>query len=220
MRHIQGIKWGIFALALLPLAALVLRALTGGLGANPIEAITHSTGEWGLRLLLLTLAVTPLRKLTGWNRIVHFRRMLGLFAFFYACLHLTTYVFLDQFFDWRAMIEDVLERPYITAGLSAFILLLPLAVTSTNRWMRRLGRNWVRLHRLVYPAAIIAVIHFLWLVKADSLEPGIYAVVLALLLSARLIPDGWRRKRRRQRGISAPQMGASNERLSVARGRS
>ena len=220
MRHAQQIKWGIFALALVPFGALVVRAFTGGLGANPIEAITHSTGEWGLRLLLVTLAVTPLRKLTDWNRIVQFRRMLGLFAFFYACLHVTTYLFLDQFFDWRAMIEDVIERPYITAGLSAFVLLVPLAVTSTNRWMRRLGRNWSRLHRLVYPAAIIAVIHFLWLVKADSLEPGIYAVVLALLLGARLIPDGWRRKRRRQHGVGAPKIGVSGERLGVARGRS
>jgi len=220
MRHAQQIKWGIFALALVPFGALVVRAFTGGLGANPIEAITHSTGEWGLRLLLVTLAVTPLRKLTGWNRIVQFRRMLGLFAFFYACLHVTTYLFLDQFFDWRAMFEDVIERPYITAGLSAFVLLVPLAVTSTNRWMRRLGRNWSRLHRLVYPAAIIAVIHFLWLVKADSLEPGIYAIVLALLLGARLIPDGWRRKRRKHRGVSAAQIGVGDERLGVARGRS
>jgi len=195
MQHIQRIKWVVFGLALIPLGVLVTNAVSGGLGANPIEAITHYTGEWALRLLLVTLAVTPLRKLTGWARVVHFRRMLGLFAFFYASLHVATYVLLDQFFDWRAMLEDVVERPYITAGFCAFVLLVPLAVTSTNGWMRRLRRNWSRLHRLVYPAAIIAVIHFLWLVKADSLEPAIYAAVLALLLGARLIPDGWRRRR-------------------------
>lgn len=198
MINIRHIKWGVFALALTPLGMLIVRALTGDLGANPIESVTHTTGDWALRLLLVTLAITPVRRLTGWNRIVQLRRMLGLFAFFYACLHLTTYVFLDQFFDWRAMIEDVWDRPYITAGLSAFVLLVPLAVTSTNGWIRRLGRNWSRLHRLVYPAAVIAVVHFLWLVKADLLEPGIYALVLALLLGIRVVPNGWLRPRRRR----------------------
>lgn len=198
MINIRRIKWGVFALALTPLGMLIVRALTGDLGANPIESVTHTTGDWALRLLLVTLAITPVRRLTGWNRIVQLRRMLGLFAFFYACLHVTTYVFLDQFFDWRAMIEDVWDRPYITAGLSAFVLLVPLAVTSTNGWIRRLGRNWSRLHRLVYPAAVIAVVHFLWLVKADLLEPGIYALVLALLLGIRVVPNGWLRPRRRR----------------------
>ncbi len=174
-----------FALCLLPAAWLAGSAYGDGLGANPIEAITHFTGNWALRFLLLSLAVTPLRRVTGWNEVVRYRRMLGLFAFFYAALHLATYLVLDHFFDWRAALADVRERPYITAGATALLCLLPLAVTSTRAWIRRLGRRWTTLHRLVYVAAAAAVVHYWWLVKADVRAPLWYAAILALLLLAR-----------------------------------
>ena len=189
MRRIQLLKGALFFAALLPLASIVVQAFTGGLGANPVEAITHQTGEWGLRLLLLTLAVTPLRRLTGFNALVRCRRMLGLFAFFYVCLHLTTYVWLDAYFDLQYIVEDVVERLYITVGFSAFLVLIPLAATSTDAMIRRLGgQNWRRLHRLSYLAALGGVLHFLWLVKADYREPLIYAAVLTMLLLMRLTP--------------------------------
>ena len=152
--------------------------------------LTHTTGDWGLRLLLLTLAVTPLRRLTGWGWLLRFRRMLGLFAFFYLSLHLVTYLWLDQFFDWAAILEDVAKRPYITAGFAAFLLLVPLALTSTRGMVRRLGWRWQTLHRLIYPAAALGVLHFFWLTKADLREPLVYASVLALLLALRW---PWRR---------------------------
>lgn len=182
-------KTGIFLAASMPLALLVAGALGGELGANPVEAITHQTGEWSLRLLLVTLAVTPLRRLTGMNWLVRCRRMLGLFAFFYACLHLTTYVWLDAYFDWQYIFEDVVERLYITVGFSAFLVMLPLALTSTDGMVRRLGgRGWRALHRLSYVAGAAAVLHFLWLVKADYSEPLIYAAVLTLLMVLRIPP--------------------------------
>lgn len=177
---------GIVLAALLPAALLAIGAWRGTLGANPIEEITHETGQWALRLLLATLAITPLRQLFGWRRLAPYRRTLGLLAFSYVCLHLATYVVLDLFFDWSAMLEDVAERLYITAGFSAFVLLVPLAITSTRRWMRSLGRRWVQLHRLVYVSALLAVAHFIWQTKADYREPLVYAAVLALLLAARL----------------------------------
>jgi sulfoxide reductase heme-binding subunit YedZ len=180
----------VFLLALLPLGLLVADGLAGGLGANPVETVTHRTGDWALRLLLAALAVTPLRRLTGWVRALRFRRMLGLFAFFYAALHLLAWGWLDQRLRWDAMGEDLLERPYVTAGMGAFLLMLPLALTSTRGMMRRLGRGWGRLHRAVYAAAVLAVLHFLWLTKADFLEPGLYAAVLALLLALRAVPPG------------------------------
>ena len=186
----------LFGLAVVPLGYLVAAGVTGDLGANPVETITFVTGDWALRLLLLTLAVTPLRQLFGWNRLIQFRRMLGLFAYFYACLHFSTWLVFDHFFEPRGILEDVLERPYITLGATAFVLLLPLAVTSTNGWIRRLGKRWRLLHRLVYPVAVIAVTHFLWLVKADLREPLIYAAILALLLGFRLLPARWRNYRR------------------------
>lgn len=195
----------VFALCLVPFGLLSFDAFQGRLGANPVETITHFTGEWGLRLLLVTLAVTPLRRLFGWNRLIAYRRMLGLFAFFYACLHLSTYLVFDQFFDLGAIWEDIAERPYITIGFSAFVLLVPLAATSTNAWIRRLGRRWVTLHKLVYPAAILAAGHFLWLVKADYREPAIYALILTLLLGYRLLPD--RPRRRRQRTAARAAVG-------------
>ena len=139
-----------------------------------------------LRFLLITLAVTPLRQLSGWNWLIRFRRMLGLFAFFYALLHFTTYLVLDQYFDLQAIVEDVIKRPYITVGFLAFILLIPLAATSTKAMMKRLGRHWQRLHRLLYGISILGILHFIWLVKADLLEPLLYAAILAVLLGQRL----------------------------------
>lgn len=188
----------LFILAMLPFGWALLGAFgLGGvsLGANPVEAILDEMGIWSLRLLLVTLAVTPLRALTGWSWLLGYRRMFGLFAFFYLALHLATYVTLDRSLEVGLMLEDVVERPFITIGLLAFLLLLPLAVTSTRGWMRRLGKRWQHLHRLVYPAAVLGVWHYYWQVKLDTLEPTIYALILAGLL-------GWRvhaalRKRRR-----------------------
>ena len=179
----------VFSISLIPLLWLCWLAWNQQLGTNPVEALSHRTGDWSLRFLLLTLAVTPLRRLTGWNRVQRFRRMLGLFAFFYVCLHVTVYLVFDQFFDLAALMADVMKRPYLSVGFAAFVLLIPLAVTSTNRMMKRLGRHWQRLHRLVYPIALLAVLHYLWLVKADRSEPLMYAGILTLLLGYRL----WRR---------------------------
>jgi sulfoxide reductase heme-binding subunit YedZ len=172
-------------LALAPLAALAVGALRGELGANPVETVTHVTGRWTLRLLLATLAVTPLRRLLGRPGLAPYRRTLGLLAFAYACLHLSTYVALDLTFDLGAVTEDVAKRPYITVGFTAFCLLVPLAATSTRAMVRRLGRRWATLHRLVYVAATLGVIHFLWLVKADLREPLAYGALLAILLALR-----------------------------------
>jgi methionine sulfoxide reductase heme-binding subunit len=181
------LKPGVFVACLIPLAILVGNALTDNLGANPIDEITDQTGTWTLRLLLITLAVTPARRLTGWNRLIQVRRMLGLFAFFYAGLHFLTYLWLDQFFVVEDIIADVMERPFITVGFTSFVLLIPLAVTSTTAMIKRLGGKWwQRLHRLVYVIAIGGVIHYLWLVKADIRLPLVYGGVLALLLAHRL----------------------------------
>jgi sulfoxide reductase heme-binding subunit YedZ len=176
---------GVVLAGLLPLLALGFDALTSGLGADPIERVTHVTGEWGLRLLLASLAVTPLRRLGGFAGLAPFRRTLGLLAFSYATLHMLTYVALDQSFDLPLLLEDVLERRYVTAGFAAWLCLLPLALTSTRASIKRLGRRWVTLHRLAYVAGVLAVVHFLWLVKADLLAPILHAAVLALLLAAR-----------------------------------
>lgn len=157
--------------------------------------MTHFTGDWALRFLLLALAVTPLRRLLGWNALIRHRRTFGLLAFFYASLHFLTWVGLDHFFAWRAMVEDVVERPYVTAGFTAFVCMLPLAITSTRGWVRRLGRRWSQLHRLAYVAAAAATVHYYWLVKADVRAPLAYAAVLAVLLALRLLPvAGLRRK--------------------------
>ena len=186
MLILRYLKPTLFLTCLLPLALLVWDGFHDALGANPIETITHRTGDWTLRFLLITLTMTPLRRLMGWNGALRLRRMLGLFAFFYACLHFLTYLVLDQFFDWDAIIRDIAKRPYITIGFSAFVLLIPLAATSTKAMMRRLGRRWGQLHRLTYLVAIFAVIHYLWLVKADYLPPALYASVLAILLGLRV----------------------------------
>ena len=183
-------KAGVFVLCLVPLLRLGVLAFTWGLGANPITFVLHSLGTWTLVLLLVTLSVTPVRRLTGWNSLIRLRRMLGLFAFFYACLHFFTYVGIDQFFDWRTIVADIAKRPYITVGFASFLLLIPLAVTSTNAMQRRLGgKRWQRLHRLVYVAAAGGVVHYLWLVKKDMTQPVIYGLLLVLLLGMRL---AWR----------------------------
>ena len=187
MRAARLLRPLVFTASLGPVAYLALGALQGTLGANPIEAITRSTGVWTLRFMLLTLAVTPLRVLSGWNDVMRVRRMLGLFAFFYGSLHLVTYVWLDQFFDWAAIVKDVAKRPFITAGFSAYVLLVPLALTSTAAMIRRLGgRTWRRLHRLAYVAAAIGIVHYWWLVKLDTRPPRNYAILLAVLLLVRL----------------------------------
>jgi sulfoxide reductase heme-binding subunit YedZ len=181
------LKPAMFFLALLPLALLVWNALHDGLGANPVEAITFETGEWGLRFVLITLCVTPFRRITGWQVLVRLRRMLGLFAFFYLCLHFLTYLVLDAFFDFRYILEDITDRTYITLGFTSFVLLIALAATSTDAMVRRLGgRRWRRLHKLAYVAAAGGVLHFLWLVKADLREPLIYLGILLLLFLARI----------------------------------
>lgn len=179
----------VFLSCLLPLTVLMARAfeVSGlGLGANPIEELLHELGRWGLKFLLLTLTITPLRRWTGWNWLIGFRRMLGLFAFFYVVLHFTVYAVLDQGLDITAIIEDVLKRPYITLGMAGLLMLVPLALTSTKGMMRRLGKRWQKLHRLVYVIAIAAVWHFYWQVKLDTLDPTLYALVLAGLLGTRV----------------------------------
>lgn len=175
----------VFLLCLLPLSWLIYGLLTDQLGANPIEVLTRSSGEWTLRFLLLTLLMTPLRQWSGSAWPLKFRRMLGLFTFFYVCVHLTTYLWLDHFFDWQEIIKDILKRPYITLGMSAFVLLIPLAITSTRAMQRRLGRRWKALHQLVYPIALLGTIHFMLLVKADLLKPLIYLTLLVILLALR-----------------------------------
>jgi sulfoxide reductase heme-binding subunit YedZ len=189
---IRTVKPIAFFISLLPLGTLIWMGSRHNLGANPVETITHYTGDWGLRFLLITLMITPFRYFTGWNWPQQFRRMLGLFAFFYVFLHFITFIVFDHFFNIKTILEDIVKRPYITVGFLAFILLIPLAVTSTNAMMKRLGRNWKRLHKLVYIIGILAVLHFLWLVKADLFEPLIYTAILIGLLGYRL----WLRYRR------------------------
>jgi methionine sulfoxide reductase heme-binding subunit len=179
-------KVWVFGICLLPLVRLIVLGGSGGLGANPIEFITRSTGTWTLTGLMVTLSVTPLRRLTGRAALLRYRRMLGLFTFFYASLHFVTYIWLDQFFDPSAIARDIVKRPFITVGFTAFVLLVPLAATSTHAMMRRLGRRWQQLHRLVYVIALLGVVHYLWLVKKDMTEPLIYGGVLATLLAMRL----------------------------------
>jgi sulfoxide reductase heme-binding subunit YedZ len=198
---ISTIKAIVFILCLLPAANLALGWRADALGANPIETITRGSGEWALRFLLITLAVTPLRRFTGLHWLLRLRRMLGLYAFAYAAAHFAIYLWLDQFFDWGAIARDILERPFITVGFAAFLLLVPLAATSNSFAIRRLGgRKWQSLHRSVYGIAIIAVVHFWWLVKADVVEPGIYALILTALLGVR----AWWRELERRRQLSVP----------------
>ncbi len=191
---IRPAKVGLFAACLIPVSLLVWRGYHQDLTANPIEFITHATGDWTLRFLLLTLAVTPLRKIFGRPELIRFRRMLGLFAFFYGSLHLMTYLWLDKFFDLMDIMKDVRKRPFITAGFTAFVLMAPLAATSTAGWIRRLGgKRWQRLHRLIYFSAAAGVIHYYWLVKSDIRKPVLYGSILGLLLLFRAV-ERWRRQ--------------------------
>jgi len=191
---IRWIKIPVFLVCLVPLGLLAWKGFHGMLGANPIEVITHATGDWTMRFLLITLAVTPLRKLLGTPSLIRFRRMFGLYAFFYGCLHFMTWLWLDKFFDWHEMWADILKRRFITVGMLGLLLLLPLAITSTAGWIRRLGgKRWNRLHKVVYLTGILGPLHYWWLVKADVSRPLTYAAVVAALLGARIY---WKRERK------------------------
>ncbi len=184
--RIAATKPLVFALCLLPFAHLVWDAMHGTLGPDPVAQLEHRSGDWALRLLLATLAITPLRKLTGWHKLIRFRRMLGLFAFFYVSVHLLIYLFVDLGGYWADIFEQIAKKPYITVGFAAWLLLIPLALTSTQAMMRRLGRNWQRLHRVAYLIALLGVLHYLWLVKADHREPALYLCIWIVLMLARL----------------------------------
>lgn len=200
-RQLFAIKAVFFLICLLPLGHLVYGVFADALGANPVEAVIRGLGDWALRLLLVTLTVTPLRRLSGWHWLLRLRRMFGLFVFFYALLHVFGYVWAEQFFDLSAIFADILKRPFITVGFAAFVLLMPLAATSTNAMIRRLGgRRWQALHRLVYIIAVLAVVHFWWMVKVDITQPLIHGAVLTVLLGSRLY---WRwRDLVTQRGVA------------------
>jgi sulfoxide reductase heme-binding subunit YedZ len=202
---VRLLKVAVWALGLAPLAWLGGRIVRDDLGANPIEELIHFAGTWALVILLAALAVTPVRRLVGWNVLAQIRRPVGLFAFFYASLHMLSYFGLDQGFAWTYIVEDVVERPYITVGTASFLILLALAATSTRGWIRRLGRRWQRLHRLVYVAATLGVVHFYWQVKADTRWPLVAALVLAILLGARVW--WWLRAGRRAARGSASSAG-------------
>ena len=195
-RRTIAVKAVIWVACLSPVLWLGVSGLADSLGANPIERITHRTGWWALFLLTVTLAITPLRRLTGRSGWVRYRRLIGIFAFFYATLHFLTYLVLDQFFGWTYILEDITDRPFITLGFLAWMILLALAVTSTRGWIRRLGRNWQRLHRLSYGAALAGGLHFLWKVKADTREPLVFLSVIVALLLVR----AWGRWRRFRNG--------------------
>ncbi|CAM5344361.1 MULTISPECIES: protein-methionine-sulfoxide reductase heme-binding subunit MsrQ [unclassified Thauera] len=198
---LNAIKALVFVLCLIPAGQLALGWQADTLGANPIETLTHATGDWALRLLLLTLAVTPLRRLSGLHWLLRLRRMLGLFAFAYALGHFAIWIWLDLYLDWPAIARDILERPFVTVGFAALVLMIPLAATSNTFAIRRMGgRRWQALHRATYGIAILGVLHFWWLVKADVLEPLVYALVLAVLLGLR----AWWREQERQRQLSVP----------------
>jgi methionine sulfoxide reductase heme-binding subunit len=211
MHALLNSKWSkpvVFLLCLLPLAALGWRALHGELTANPIEFITHATGDWTLRFLIITLCVTPFRKILHLPELIRFRRMLGLFAFFYACLHFTTYIWLDKFFDLSEMWKDIAKRKYITVGFTAFLLLIPLAVTSTAGWIRRLGgKRWQRLHRLIYFSATLGVIHYYWLVKSAVIRPLTYGAIVVVLLLWRLFASLSKRKQLRVDAATVQPLG-------------
>jgi sulfoxide reductase heme-binding subunit YedZ len=185
-KQLTVLKTVIFLLALVPFVLLLVRGWKNELGANPIETVTHITGIWTIRFLVITLAISPLRKLTGQAILIRFRRMLGLFTFFYACMHFLTYIWLDQYFDWPFIIKDITEHPYIIVGFTTFLILLSLAVTSPRFMVRKMGKNWKKLHRLIYPAAFLASFHFLWLVKSDIREPLLYFALFTILMLLRL----------------------------------
>ena len=214
----KWLKPPVFALCLLPVLVLLLQGfheqwhadsllaflrLQQDLGANPIEKITHATGDWILIFLCITLAITPARRILGQPWLIKFRRMFGLFAFFYACLHFLTYIWLDQFFSWSSIVKDVAKRSFVTAGFTAFVLLIPLALTSTAGWIRRLGgKRWQQLHRLVYISAIAGVVHYYWLVKSDVRLPLMYGAIVALLLGFRALQALRNRRHQAERSAS------------------
>lgn len=202
----KAIRPVLFTLSLVPVAWLVWATVTGNLGVNPAETIQLQTGRWALRFVLITLAVTPVRRVTGRNVVIQYRRMLGLFAFFYATLHFASYIVLDQYFAFDAMMADVIKRPFITVGFAAFVLMLPLALTSTKGWIRRLGRRWQALHRLVYVAAVCAVVHFIWKGKVVIGEPVLYAGILSVLLGFRVV---WALRKRIDLRRRAPSTSAA-----------
>ncbi len=207
--HVGSVGWlkpALFALSLVPFLRLFVLGFQDRLGANPIEFITHSTGFWTLTFLCVTLAVTPLRRLTGWQQLIRLRRMLGLFAFFYALCHFVTYIWFDQWFSVPEIIKDVWKRPFITVGFAAFVLLLPLAITSTNRMMRRLGRRWTQLHRLIYLIVVLGVVHFWWLKedKNDLAEPWLFSGIVFALLLFRVLYPFWQRLAKARRQGAAP----------------
>lgn len=194
-RQILLLKIAVWVIGLGPVIWLTAGIFQGFLGANPVEKIIHVEGRWTLVFLIATLAVTPVRRLSGWNRIIQLRRLLGLFAFFHACVHFLSYAGLDYFFALGLILDDVLERRYITAGFTALVLMVPLAVTSTRGWIRRLGKRWQRLHRLAYVAAGLGVLHYYWKVRADTFWPLVAAVTLAGLFAIRLAYRGKRKKK-------------------------
>ena len=204
MKTIPILKAAVFVAALAPAAALVVGFYQSDLTANPIEYITHQTGTWALAFLVISLTITPLRRLTGWNPLIRLRRMLGLFSFFYATLHMLTWVWLLNLFELSLMVEDVVERPFVTVGMAAFLILLALALTSNGMAIRRLGRRWGTLHRLAYLAAIFGVLHFWWLVKADITEPLRWGVAVAALLGIRVY---WAWQKRRARALATAATG-------------
>ncbi|HQR04919.1 MAG: sulfoxide reductase heme-binding subunit YedZ [Proteobacteria bacterium] len=204
-RTLPYLKAVLFLLCLVPLAHIGWRFYQDDLGANPVEALTRGLGTWGLNFLLITLAITPARRITGWHWLLRLRRMFGLYAFCYITLHLTSYLWLDQDFDWHEVAKDILKHPFITAGMAAYALMVPLAATSTNAMVRRLGgRRWQSLHRSVYAIGILAILHYTWLVKLDVTQPLLYGLVLALLLGLRAL---WRSAERKKQlaGGYAPQ---------------
>lgn len=196
------LKPALFITCLIPVLLLVRGVFNDGLGTNPVETMTHETGRWALRFLLITLCITPLRRILHQPWLIKFRRMLGLYAFFYACLHLITYVWFDQYFDWSEIILDIPKRPFITIGFAAFLLLLPLVITSTNAMRRRLKKRWLTIHKLVYIIPILVIIHFIWSLKADYSEPFMYATIFVLLMLMRLaykMMPGMQQKKPRNR---------------------
>lgn len=202
MKRVTVFKLFVFPLCLVPLALLAWKGFHDGLGANPIEVITHSTGDWTITFLLITLAITPLRRITGQHWLIRFRRMTGLYAFFYGLLHFTTWIWLDKFFDLHEMWADILKRRFITVGMLGLALMIPLAVTSTQWAIRKLGKRWSSLHKLVYLSAIAGVIHYWWLVKADISKPLRYAIILSVLLGWRVVT--WAMKRARTQSAPTP----------------
>jgi sulfoxide reductase heme-binding subunit YedZ len=207
MTAIRISKPFLFLACLVPAVWLAWDALHDALGANPISEITHVTGDWTLRFVLISLAITPIRKITGWNAIIRYRRMLGLFGFFYASLHFLTYLVLDQYFAWEYILPDIAKRPYITVGFLGFMLLIPLAITSTTGWIRRLGgKRWNQIHRLVYVTAIAGVVHYWWLVKSDISRPLAYGAILGVLFAIRI----WYNARRSTAPSRASSAVASN----------